>query len=75
MARPVEELVPDEERGAERAAGVAGRGLNPDALERPFAQDAAVRHAVERDAAGETEVSGAGFLVRVGAPRGASRLR
>ena len=30
----LEELVPDEQRHAQRAAGVAGRGLDPDVLER-----------------------------------------
>ena len=44
------------ERGAERAAGVARRRLDPDALERAVAQDLAVGDAVERDAAGEAQV-------------------
>ena len=44
------------ERRAERAAGVAGRRLDPDALEPAVAQHLAVGHAVERDAAGEAEV-------------------
>ena len=35
VPRLFEQLVPDEQRGAERAAGVAGGGLNPDVLEGP----------------------------------------
>ena len=50
---------------AERAAGVAGRRLNPDVLERPFAQDAAVADAVERHAAGQAQVLHAGLRVDV----------
>ena len=42
---------------AERAAGVAGRGLNPEVLEGPFAQEPAVADAVERDAAGQAELA------------------
>ena len=49
------------ERRAERAAGVAGRRLDPDPLEPAVAQHLAVRHAVERDAAGEAEIFGAGL--------------
>ena len=51
-----EELVPDRERRADRAAGIARRRLHPDVLEGAVAQDLAVGHAVERDAAGETEI-------------------
>ena len=57
VARLVEQLVPDEQRRAERAAGVAGGRLDPDVLERPLAQDAAVADAVERDAAGQARGS------------------
>ena len=49
------------ERGAERAAGVARRGLQPDLVEDFLAQQLAVRHAVERDAAREAQVAFAGF--------------
>ena len=59
------DLMPDQERRAERAAGVAGRGLNPDVFERPLAQEAAVRDAVQRDAARHAEIFLAGKLVRV----------
>jgi hypothetical protein len=55
-ARVAEHLVMDRERDADGAARVAGRGLDPEPLERPFAQQAAVADAVERDAARETEV-------------------
>ena len=51
-----QQLVPDEQRRAERAAGVAGGRLDPDVLERPLAQDAAVADAVQRHAAGQAQV-------------------
>ena len=56
--------MPEAQRHAERAAGIAGRRLNPDLLERAFAQDAAVADAVQRDAAGQAQVAHAGFAVR-----------
>ena len=49
------------ERRAERAAGVAGRGLHPDMLEGAVAQHLAVGDAIERDAAGEAEILHAGL--------------
>ena len=52
----------DPERRAERRAGVAGRRLHPDALERPAVADPRVHHAVQRDAAGHAEVALAGGL-------------
>ncbi len=51
----------DGERDADGAAGVSRRGLDPQALERPLAQQAAVADAVERDAAGEAQVLHAGL--------------
>ena len=42
--------------GAERAARVARRRLNPYVVEAAVAQNFAVRHAVERDASGEAQV-------------------
>ena len=56
LARLAELHVIGGERGAERAAGVAGRRLDPDALELAVAQDLAVGDAVERDAAGQAQV-------------------
>jgi len=53
------------EGGAEGAAGVAGRGLDPEALEDAVAQQATVGDAVERDAAGEAEVFLAGPALHV----------
>ena len=53
--------MPDRQRGAERAAGIARGRLHPDVLERAVAQDLAVGDAVERDAAGEAEVVEAVF--------------
>jgi len=52
-----------DERRADRAAGVAGSGLDPEAIEPSFAQQLAVGDAVERDAAGEAEVLLAGFFL------------
>ena len=41
-ARPVEDVVPGEQRGAERAAGVARRRLDPEPSKMLLAQDPAV---------------------------------
>ena len=41
---------------AQRAAGIAGGGLDPDVVEAPVAQDLAVGDAVQRDAAGQAQV-------------------
>lgn len=60
-ARPAAVDVIGGECRAQRAAGIAGRWLDPDALELSLAQDLAIGDAVERDAAGETEVRHAGF--------------
>ena len=56
LTRAAEKLVPYRQRRPDGAAGVARRRLHPDALEGAVAQDLAVGHAVERDAAGETEI-------------------
>jgi len=50
------------EGGAQGAAGVSGRRLNPQSFEDFFAQDAAVGHAVEGDTAGQAEVGKSGQL-------------
>ena len=50
------------ERGSQRPARVAGRGLDPDVVEDPFAQEDAVGHAVQGHAAGQAEVALAGEL-------------
>src|ERR671931_134691 len=55
-ARALADAVPDELRDAERAPGVAGRRLDPESLERPLAQKAAIRDAVECHATREAEV-------------------
>ena len=47
--------VPRELRHAESAAGVAGRGLDPDLLERAFAKQSSVADAIERDAARQAQ--------------------
>ena len=64
-ARLVEQLVPDEPRRAERSPRIAGRGLNPDALERSLLQDPAVADAVQRHAAGQAQVPHAGLAVEM----------
>ena len=46
--------------GAQGTAGVAGRGLYPDAVENILPQDLAVGHAVQGHAAGQAEVLGTG---------------
>ncbi len=45
--------MPRRERRAERAAGISRGGLHPHVAKQAFAQDLAVRHAIERDAAGQ----------------------
>src|SRR5207244_8199602 len=50
-----EHLVMDRERDADRPAGVARRGLDPEPAERALAEEPTVADAVERDAAGEAE--------------------
>src|SRR5205814_8134953 len=69
-ARLPEMTMPDAERDAERAAGVAGRRLNPDVVEDALAQDAAVADAVQRDAARQAQIAEAGL-----APREARHLQ
>ena len=56
--------VPDELGDPQRAAGIARRRLDPEALERTLAQDPAVPHAVERDPTREAELLHAGEPVR-----------
>ena len=47
---------------AHRAAGITGRRLHPDVVEDVLAQQLAVGDAVQRHAAGQADVPGAGFL-------------
>ena len=65
LARLIEKLIPDEQRRAQRPARVARGRLNPNVVERPFTENTAVADAVQRDASGETQVSGAGLCVDV----------
>ena len=46
--------MPDRKRCTDGATRVAGGGLDPDILERAFAQQATVGDAVKRHASGET---------------------
>jgi hypothetical protein len=48
---------------ADRSAGVTGGRLDPQALVRPFPQDAPVPDTVQRHTAGQAEVFRAGFVV------------
>ena len=65
LPRVVQQLIPDEQRGAERAARIAGSRLNPDVIERPLAQDPPVTHAVQRDAAGQHKFLQSGEAMRL----------
>src|SRR6185437_5974755 len=56
LARLAEIAVVGRERRADRAAGIAGRGLHPDAVEDVLAQQLAVGDAVQRHAAGQADV-------------------
>ncbi len=55
----------DVERRAERASGIAGRGLYPEVLERALAHDASVGHAVEGHAARHAQVAKARPAVEI----------
>src|SRR5436190_2211571 len=46
---------------SDSAAGITSRGLNPDLVEDSFPDDSAVAHAIERHAAGQTEIAHPGF--------------
>ena len=60
------EQVLDDQGGAHRGAGVAGRRVEEELLEVGLALQAAVGHAVERHAAGHAQVLRAGQLARHG---------
>ena len=62
-ARPLQDLVPDVQRRADRRAGVVRRRLDVDVLERRAIEDHAVGDAVERDAAGQADLLEPGALV------------
>src|SRR5213078_2034936 len=51
-----QKLMPDEQSRAEGAAAVAGGGLHPKILERPVAEQLAVRDAVQSDTASHDEI-------------------
>src|SRR5262249_31341250 len=54
--RTAEVGVVDVERGPQRASGIAGRWLNPQVVERPFAQEPPVGYAIQCHAAGQAEL-------------------
>src|SRR5262249_11668163 len=68
-ARLIQQLMPDQQRDAERAARIACRRLNPDVLVRPFAKKLSVRNTVQRYAAREHQILQFRFSMDV--PRGA----
>ena len=59
--------MPDEQGRAQCPAGIAGRRLDPDVVECPLAEQPAIGHAVERDAAGHDEMLHAGSCANVAA--------
>ena len=73
LARLAHEDVIGRQRRAHRAAGIAGRRLDPDVLEMAVAQNLAVGDAIERHAAGQAQVSRPGLLAR-GCASSAARL-
>ncbi len=64
-SRVVQDFVVDEKRDADGASGIPGRRLNPDLLERTFAEQTAVPDAVERDSTRQAQIFRARFLVHV----------
>ena len=60
-ARLALELVIGRKRRADRAAGIAGRRLNPDVVELAVAQHLAVGDAIQRHAAGKAQIARAGL--------------
>ena len=68
--RLTEQAVARRQRRAQRAPGVACRGLDPEVVEPTVAQYLAVGDAVQRDAAGETKIGDAGLRPqRAGQPQ------
>jgi hypothetical protein len=61
IALLAEKYVPDRESRPDRAAGITGGRLHPDALKCAVAQQLAIGDAVERDATGQAEVPQAVF--------------
>ena len=61
---PLLVAVPDELRDTQRPARVAGGRLDPEPLERPLAQDAPIRHAIQRHPAREAEILHSGIAVQ-----------
>ncbi len=53
------------QRRAQRATGIAGRRLDPHALEAAIAQDFGIGHAIQRHAASHAEIAGAGLRRQV----------
>src|SRR6266404_8012586 len=57
FSRLVVIMMPAQQCGAERATGVARSRLDPDFLERSFAENSAVADTIQRDATRETEMT------------------
>ena len=62
-----QELMPDEQGRAQCPARITGRRLDPDVVECPVAQQTAIGHAIEPDAACHDEVLHAGLRANVAA--------
>src|SRR6202007_2415113 len=65
-SRLIQELVPDEQRGAERPARVPRGRLDPDVLEGALAENAPVSDAVQGDASRQAQVPHTGHAMNVG---------
>ena len=64
-SRFVHQLVPDKGGGAQRAARIPRRRLNPETLEGPFAQQQTIGNTIEGHAAGQHEVAHPGLALRL----------
>src|SRR5262249_12998814 len=61
----LQQLMPDEQGGAQGPSGVSRRRLNPNTIEGPFAEETAISHAIECHAARQYEALQSGFSVQV----------
>ena len=67
LARFLQQLMPHEPGRSERSARVAGRGLDPNIVERPFAQQPPIGHAIQGNAAGQHQISLHRFFMQIAA--------
>ena len=64
-SRFVQQLMPDEQRNAQRSSRIACSRLDPDVVERPLAQNPPVADAIQGHAAGQAQFFQPGDPVRV----------